>query len=314
MKDKTQAFLLGSDLGTSGCKSIVLDSQGLIRGWALESYPTRRLQPGWAEQNPEEWFQAFCNTTRRAIQQAGITAKQIAMICIVGIYRCVFGEDRICGWLLGLAGAVLWVFNPIVAYANGYAWNNDAVILCVLASFWLYLGVDWRGRAGAIRLAAMGGLLTLATFMRMTTALVAVIFFAALLLQPADSLKQRVRRVWPFVAAGFVVMIWPLWLFVQAPRPFYVDVFRIHMLNSRWLAEVGMVFDKLHLLEVCLLEPAYFVLLVLAVLLPLLALVGRRRLKIHDVQTALLAGVRFSVDDPGNARTGSPRSGRPCPR
>ncbi|MEA3338311.1 MAG: FGGY family carbohydrate kinase [Chloroflexota bacterium] len=77
--------VLGSDLGTSGCKSIVLDAEGNIRGWALEDYPTLRPHPGWAEQHPGDWFSAFRNTAQQAIRQAEVEPEEIAAVCIVGI-------------------------------------------------------------------------------------------------------------------------------------------------------------------------------------------------------------------------------------
>ena len=78
-------YVLGSDIGTSGCKSVVLDAGGIVAGWALQSYPTLSLFPGWAEQNPSDWFNAFCNTTRHAIQKAEISPEEIVCVCIVGI-------------------------------------------------------------------------------------------------------------------------------------------------------------------------------------------------------------------------------------
>jgi len=72
-------------LGTSGCKSIVLDAEGNIRGWALEDYPTLRPHPGWAEQHPHDWFEAFRSTAQQAIRQAEVKPVDIAAICIVGI-------------------------------------------------------------------------------------------------------------------------------------------------------------------------------------------------------------------------------------
>ena len=83
MSKKKSRFVLGSDLGTSGCKSIVLDIEGKIHGWALEDYPTLRLHPGWAEQEPEDWFAAFCKTVRQVIKQAGIKPENIEVVCIV---------------------------------------------------------------------------------------------------------------------------------------------------------------------------------------------------------------------------------------
>jgi xylulokinase len=85
MNAQSQRYLLGSDLGTSGCKSIVLDEQGSICGWALQSYPTFRRYPGWAEQQPEDWLQAFCQTTKTALMQAGVQPQDVAMVCIVGV-------------------------------------------------------------------------------------------------------------------------------------------------------------------------------------------------------------------------------------
>jgi xylulokinase len=78
-------FVLGSDIGTSGCKSIIMDAQGQICGWSMKSYKTVSLFPGWAEQDPYDWYDAFCETTREAIQQANADPDEISMVCIVGI-------------------------------------------------------------------------------------------------------------------------------------------------------------------------------------------------------------------------------------
>ena len=77
--------VLGSDLGTSATKSIVLDSRGHIRGWARQEYETSRPRPGWAEQHPHDWFNAFCNTARLAIRQAAVNPEEIHAVCISGI-------------------------------------------------------------------------------------------------------------------------------------------------------------------------------------------------------------------------------------
>lgn len=96
MNAQPQRFILGSDLGTSGCKSIVLDEQGSIRGWALQPYPTFRQRPGWAEQRPQDWVQAFCQTTKKALEQAGVRPQDVAMVCIVGVTHnaVLLDEDR----------------------------------------------------------------------------------------------------------------------------------------------------------------------------------------------------------------------------
>ena len=47
--------LLGIDIGTSGCKVLLLDETGSIVGQAVAEYPMSTPQPGWTEQNPEDW-------------------------------------------------------------------------------------------------------------------------------------------------------------------------------------------------------------------------------------------------------------------
>jgi xylulokinase len=57
-------YLLGIDIGTSACKVIAVDSLGQVVAKALASYPILSLQPGWAEQDPEDWWNATVNALR----------------------------------------------------------------------------------------------------------------------------------------------------------------------------------------------------------------------------------------------------------
>ncbi len=50
--------LIGLDVGTSGVKGIALSADGEILAVAEESYPLSTPQPGWAEQDPEDWWRA----------------------------------------------------------------------------------------------------------------------------------------------------------------------------------------------------------------------------------------------------------------
>ena len=51
------AKLLGIDVGTSGCKVLLIDETGRILKSAGEEYPLATPRPGWSEQNPEDWWQ-----------------------------------------------------------------------------------------------------------------------------------------------------------------------------------------------------------------------------------------------------------------
>ncbi|OHB65774.1 MAG: hypothetical protein A2Y76_05075 [Planctomycetes bacterium RBG_13_60_9] len=166
--------------------------------------------------------------------------------------------------MFGLAAVALYVFNPLVDYAAGYAWNHDVVILCVAASLWLFVTTDFQQRSRWWRAGAMGALLTLATCMRVTTVLVELLFFAAVLFVAGGPLKNRLRTALPFLAAATAVLAWPFWVVAQAPEAFRLNLVRIPTLYGRWLHEIGKTFSKTVLTVDSLTQPGYMILSVLA--------------------------------------------------
>ena len=50
--------LIGLDVGTSGVKAIAISPDGELLGTAEESYALSTPRPGWAEQDPEDWWLA----------------------------------------------------------------------------------------------------------------------------------------------------------------------------------------------------------------------------------------------------------------
>jgi xylulokinase len=69
--------LLGIDLGTSSVKVVLTDPAGHLLDQATEAYPVERPRPGWAETDPQAWWDAIVKavarlTTANARQVAGI--------------------------------------------------------------------------------------------------------------------------------------------------------------------------------------------------------------------------------------------------
>jgi xylulokinase len=60
--------LVGIDVGTSGVKALALSATGEILARAEREYPLSTPQPGWAEQDPEDWWAA----TRAALDDLGV--------------------------------------------------------------------------------------------------------------------------------------------------------------------------------------------------------------------------------------------------
>jgi xylulokinase len=50
--------LFGIDVGTSGVKGLAIDAEGTVLAAADAGYPLSTPRVGWAEQNPEDWWQA----------------------------------------------------------------------------------------------------------------------------------------------------------------------------------------------------------------------------------------------------------------
>jgi len=59
---------MGIDIGTSGCKSLLIDEQGNVVAQALEEYPLSIPKPGWSEQDPEDWWQAVKISLKRLLK------------------------------------------------------------------------------------------------------------------------------------------------------------------------------------------------------------------------------------------------------
>ena len=51
------AQLLGIDVGTSGCKVLLIDETGAVLAQASAEYPLSVPEPLWSEQDPEDWWQ-----------------------------------------------------------------------------------------------------------------------------------------------------------------------------------------------------------------------------------------------------------------
>jgi len=80
------SYLVGSDVGTLGTKSIIVGLDGRVVASAFEEYGVLTPKAGWAEQWPDVWFRAVCNTIRSLIDRTKIDPLGIAGVCISGLY------------------------------------------------------------------------------------------------------------------------------------------------------------------------------------------------------------------------------------
>ncbi len=64
-------MLLGLDLGTGSCKVLLLNLQGRVVAEAQQEYGVQAPRPGWAESDPQDWWEAVVSATRAAVGDQG---------------------------------------------------------------------------------------------------------------------------------------------------------------------------------------------------------------------------------------------------
>ncbi len=97
--------VIGIDVGTSGCKAILVDCAGAVVGSDLQEYPLSTPRPGWSEQDPADWWEAAQAGLRRLIEASGVAPDAVLGIGLSGQMHglvAMDGDGRV------LRPAILW--------------------------------------------------------------------------------------------------------------------------------------------------------------------------------------------------------------
>lgn len=76
--------MLGIDVGTTGCKVLLIDGAGGVVADETREYPLSMPRPLWSEQNPEDWWEAAATGITLVLHAAGVEASQIAGVGLTG--------------------------------------------------------------------------------------------------------------------------------------------------------------------------------------------------------------------------------------
>jgi xylulokinase len=98
---KASGPLVGLDVGTSAVKGLAIDDGGTVLARAEAGYPLDTPRPGWAEQNPEDWWRA----TESVLEQLEAAVGRPAGIGLSGQMHglvALDSRDRV------LRPAILW--------------------------------------------------------------------------------------------------------------------------------------------------------------------------------------------------------------
>jgi xylulokinase len=87
---------LGMDVGTGGTRAVLINEQGqVVASASSEHAPFRSPHPGWAEQDPEDWWRAAQAAIREVLAEGGIAASQIGAIGLTGqMHGAVMLDDE----------------------------------------------------------------------------------------------------------------------------------------------------------------------------------------------------------------------------
>ncbi len=79
-------YLVGTDIGTLGTKTVIVDAEGHIKGSSFLEYGVITPKQGWAEQWPNIWEKAAQTSISAAIEKAKIDPNEIAGAAISSLY------------------------------------------------------------------------------------------------------------------------------------------------------------------------------------------------------------------------------------
>src|ERR1700683_4926713 len=106
--------VLGLDLGTSQVKALLCAPDGTVVGHGQASYQVTVPRPGWAETDPEHWWQAACAAVRAA---AGPAPAEVTGLAVAGqMHGVILCTER----AVALRPAITWLDRRAEAEAADY--------------------------------------------------------------------------------------------------------------------------------------------------------------------------------------------------
>ena len=88
-EEKKGPYLIGLDLGTTGAKAGIVDNSGNVLATGYIEYEISTPQPGWAEQDPRDWWEASTGAIRKVVKESGIDS---ASVCGIGLSGQMHGS------------------------------------------------------------------------------------------------------------------------------------------------------------------------------------------------------------------------------
>ena len=118
-------YFIGIDGGTESVRVGVFDQEGTAVGFASRTYSLKHPRPGWAEQDPDEWWASLVAAVRDVMSKSGIVPDEIAGIsldCTTCTVVALDKYDRV------LRPAIIWMDIRAADQARRIAETGDAAL------------------------------------------------------------------------------------------------------------------------------------------------------------------------------------------
>jgi xylulokinase len=79
-------YLLGTDIGTTGTKTVLVDINGVLKANSYLEYDVLNPSQGWAEQWPSIWVNGVYSTIRDCVEKSGIAPEEVNGVAISSLY------------------------------------------------------------------------------------------------------------------------------------------------------------------------------------------------------------------------------------
>ena len=99
-------YFLTFDFGTESIRGALFDERGGLVQTTSYEYSTLFARPGWAEQVPGEWWEAFLQVVRTLLDESGVRPEQVPTLCLDSTSCTVVALDRS---FQPLRNALLWM-------------------------------------------------------------------------------------------------------------------------------------------------------------------------------------------------------------
>ena len=114
-RHKQDPCIIGVDIGTTGCRSIVFDSEGNILASQGAEYPIIYLPGGGAEQDPEVILSQMLTVIKASVEEAKISPSSVAALSLSSVFHSLIALDAKGN---PLTGAIIWVDTRSTQYAE----------------------------------------------------------------------------------------------------------------------------------------------------------------------------------------------------